>query len=60
MRNFEEEMDVVVGALQMAELTLQALPDDSIYELEKTVEAADDMAFSDGSSNRSLMLQPSG
>ena len=45
MRKFEEEMDVVVGALQMAELTLAALPDDSIYELEKTVEAADNTAF---------------
>ena len=45
MRKFEEEMDAVVDALQMAELMLQALPDDSIYELEKTVRAADNMAF---------------
>ena len=38
MRNYTEEMDVIVGALQMAELTLQALPDDSVYELEKIIE----------------------
>ena len=45
MRDFKEEMDVVVNALQMAELTLRALPDDSIYELEKAVETAENMAF---------------
>ena len=45
MRKFEEEMDVVVRALQAAEMMLRTLPDDSIYELEKTVRAADNMAF---------------
>ena len=45
MRDFVEEMDVVVGALQMAGLMLAALPDNSLDELEKTVRAADNTAF---------------
>ena len=45
MRDFKEEMDVVVNALQMAELTLRALPDNSLDELEKVVQSADDIAF---------------
>ena len=45
MRNYEEEMDMVIDALRMAELMLIALPDNSLDELEKTVRAADSMAF---------------
>ena len=45
MRKFEEEMDVVVKALQTAELMLSILPNNSLDELERTVQSADNTAF---------------
>ena len=45
MRKYEDEMDIVVGALLMAKMMLEGLPDDSLDELEKAVQDADSMAF---------------
>ena len=44
-RKYEEEMDTVITALRTANLMLKALPHDSIEQLRRTVDSADNMAF---------------
>ena len=44
-REYEEEMGTVVSAFHTANLILKALPQDSIEQLRRTVDSADNMAF---------------
>ena len=45
MRKHEDEMDLVVNALQTAGMMLSVLPNDLLDKLERAVKAAEDMAF---------------